>query len=86
VTYIIYKYNDEKKDIPVYIDKTTILDVLDLKSATTVFLHKILDSKEKVVLINLHGQPKQIVDICGIDRVISVFPSILEAKNFLEDK
>ena len=86
MTYMIYNYCDEKDDIPVYIDKTTILDTKNLKSATTVFLHKILDSKEKVVVINLRGQPKQIVEICGIDKVVNVFPSLEEAKSFLEDK
>lgn len=79
---MIHNYDCEKNNIPIYPDRTTILDVKNLKLASTTFLHKLLDAKEKVVVVNLQGQPKQVFNICGLDKIIPTFSNIEEAKDF----
>jgi anti-anti-sigma regulatory factor len=86
VKYMVHIFNHELDEIPKCLNKITVLDVSGLKHASTVFLHKLLELKDFVVLINLHGQPKQIFEICGLDKVIEIFKNIDEAKAYLKDK
>jgi hypothetical protein len=80
---MIYDYDCEKKEIPIYPNKKTILDVKLLKSASTTFLHKLIDVKDKVVVVNLNGQPKQVFEICGLDKLIKTYHSVDAAKKDL---
>jgi anti-anti-sigma regulatory factor len=80
--YMIFNFESEKMDIP-NTHKTVIVDVSKLKIASTTFLHKLLDAKERIILINLHGQPKQIFDICGLNSVIKTSENISQAETFL---
>ena len=81
--YMIFNFECEKMDIP-NTHKTVIIDVSKLKIASTTFLHKLIDAKERIILINLHGQPKQIFDICGLDSVIKTSENISQAETFLD--
>jgi anti-anti-sigma regulatory factor len=82
---MIHKYDDELDTIPMDGACTIILDVSELKFASTRFLHKLIDVKENVVLANLHGQPKQAFVICGLDGIIKTFNSTKEAEIFLKN-
>lgn len=84
--YMIYDFDCEKKDIPVNVNKSIILDVKNLRSASTTFLHKLLDAKNRIVVVNLHGQPEQVFNICGLGSVVKICKNIDEAKNYLNDK
>ena len=81
--YMLFEYESEKMDIPTNTHKPIIVDVTKLKSASTTFLHKLIDAKERIVVVNLHGQPEQIFNICGLNGVVKTFKNIDEAKSFL---
>lgn len=80
--YIIFNFECEKMDIP-NTHKTVIVDVSNLKKASTTFLHKLIDAKDRIILVNLHGQPKQIFHICGLDDVIKTYENISQVETFL---
>jgi hypothetical protein len=80
---MIHIYENEQSDIPVYTDKVTILDVMNLKSASTTFIHKLIELKDNVVVINLNGQPKRVFDIVGLDKLVRVCNDLTEAELFL---
>lgn len=67
--YMIFNFDDESKNIP-KINKTIIVDALHLKKASTTFLHKLIEAKDRIIVINLQGQPRQIFDICGLNDII----------------
>lgn len=80
--YMIFNFESEKMDIP-NSHKTVIVDVSKLKIASTTFLHKLIDAKDRIILINLHGQPKQIFNICGLNGVIKTLENISQVETFL---
>ena len=80
--YMIFNFESEKMDIP-NSHKTVIVDVSKLKIASTTFLHKLIDAKDRIILVNLHGQPEQIFNICGLKGVIKTSENISQAETFL---
>ena len=76
---MVFNFECEKIDIP-NTHRMVIVDVSKLKSASTTFLHKLIDAKERIVVTNLHGQPEQIFNICGLDAVVRTYKNIEEAR------
>jgi hypothetical protein len=73
---VFIEYDDEFKDIPHIKDTKIILDVKNLRTVSTTFMHKLIDAKDRVYILNLTGHPKVVFEICGLNKIIKEYRNI----------